>query len=140
VLESEQIEKVGHDLKFAMSVLRSNGVRLGGKFFDTMIAHSLIEPDMRHALDYLSEMYLGYTPSQMGRLLEQAQAPHLNLTDLPPEKLADYAVEHADLAGAITGAIVVKREHADETLSRVHSLTSSSVGGTGTGESISVPE
>jgi DNA polymerase-1 len=62
ILESELIEKVGHDLKFDLSLLEWRGFSVGGKLFDTMIAHSLIEPDMRHSLSYLAEAYLGYTP------------------------------------------------------------------------------
>ncbi len=60
VLESEQIEKVGHNLKSDLGVLRAQGITVRGKLFDTMIAHSLLEPDMRHSLSYLSEVYLGY--------------------------------------------------------------------------------
>jgi DNA polymerase-1 len=105
VLESDEIGKMGHDLKFAIGVLRCHGITLRGKLFDTMIAHSLIEPDMRHSLDYVSEMYLGYTPAQMGRLFEQANGPRLNLNDLAPEKLADYAVEHADIAWQLRAAL-----------------------------------
>ncbi len=62
VLESEKIEKVGHNLKFDAAVLKWNGVTLGGSLFDLMIAHSLLEPDMRHSLEYISEAVLGYTP------------------------------------------------------------------------------
>ncbi len=62
VLESEKIEKVGHDLKFDAAVLKWNGITLGGSLFDVMIAHSLLEPDMRHSLEYISEALLGYTP------------------------------------------------------------------------------
>lgn len=69
VLEAEHIEKVGHNLKFDLSVLRWHGVSVRGKLFDTMIAHSLIEPEMRHGMDYLSEVYLGYTPIPITKLL-----------------------------------------------------------------------
>src|SRR4029077_2894913 len=62
VFESAEIEKTGHNLKRDLRLLREGGVSVGGKLFDTMVAHSLIEPDMRHALDYLSETHLGYTP------------------------------------------------------------------------------
>jgi len=55
VLENERIEKVGHDLKFASSVLQWHGVAMRGKLFDIQLAHSLIEPDMRHTLEYVAE-------------------------------------------------------------------------------------
>jgi DNA polymerase-1 len=68
-LESDRIEKVGHNLKFDLSVLQWQGVSVRGKLFDTMIAHSLIEPEMRHGMDYLSEVYLGYTPVPISKLI-----------------------------------------------------------------------
>ncbi len=92
VLESEAIEKIGHDLKFAAGVLRWSGIALAGTLFDTQVAHSLIEPDMRHSLDYVSEVYLGHTPIPL------TGKEDADLADLPPEKLADHAVEIADLA------------------------------------------
>ena len=74
VLESERIEKVGHNLKFDLSVLKWQGVSVRGKLFDTMVAHSLIEPEMRHGMDYLSEVYLGYTPIPISKLIGDAKA------------------------------------------------------------------
>ena len=62
VLTNPKIELVGHNLKFDISVLRARGLSVGGPFFDSMIAHALIDPDQRHGMDYLSEVYLGYTP------------------------------------------------------------------------------
>ena len=69
VLEDAQIEKVGHNLKFDLGVLKWHGVAVRGKLFDTMVAHSLIEPDQRHGMDYLSEVYLGYTPGADHQLI-----------------------------------------------------------------------
>ena len=94
VLESEQNEKVGHDLKFATSVLRWHGINLRGKLFDTMIAHSLIDPDMRHRLSYLAEAYLGYTAMAS----DTAGQGELSLDKTPQQSAADAAIESADLA------------------------------------------
>src|SRR5205807_7832212 len=91
VLEDETIEKVGHNLKFDLSVLRWHGVLVRGKLFDTMVAHSLIEPDMRHGMDYLSEVYLGYTPIPIGKLIGDARVEQVNMADVPVEKVAEYA-------------------------------------------------
>ena len=66
VFTSERIEKIGHNLKFDLGALQWRGLAVGGKLFDAMIAHSLIEPDMRHSLEYLSEVFLGYSLSQSG--------------------------------------------------------------------------
>jgi DNA polymerase-1 len=98
VLESDRIEKVGHNLKFDISVLKRHGIALRGKLFDTMVAHSLVEPDMRHGLAYLSEVYLGYEPIALHKLLGAANSENINLADAPVEKVAEYAAEYADLA------------------------------------------
>ncbi len=73
VLENEAIEKIGHDLKFIVGMLKWRGVSLRGKLFDVMLAHSLIEPDVRHSLQYLCEACLGYTPTAPAK--EEAAGP-----------------------------------------------------------------
>jgi DNA polymerase-1 len=98
VLESDRIEKVGHNLKFDISVLKRHGVALRGKLFDTMVAHSLIEPDMRHGLAYLSEVYLGYEPIALHKLVGAASSDNINPADAPVDKVTEYAAEHADIA------------------------------------------
>src|SRR6185369_7716377 len=97
ILESERIEKVGHNLKFDLSVLRWQGVSVRGKLFDTMVAHSLIEPDMRHGMDFLSEVYLGYTPVPISQLIGGVKAEQINMADVPLDKIAEYAAEDADV-------------------------------------------
>jgi DNA polymerase-1 len=97
VLESDRIEKVGHNLKFDLSVLRWHGVAVAGKLFDTMIAHSLIEPDQRHGMDYLSEVYLGYTPVPITRLIGETKGEQCNMADVPVELVAEYSAEDADV-------------------------------------------
>src|ERR1035437_7571556 len=97
VLESEGIEKVGHNLKFDLSVLKWQGVSVGGKLFDTMVAHSLIEPEMRHGMCYLSEVYLGYTPVPISKLIGYAKSGQLNMADVPVAKVAEYSAEDADV-------------------------------------------
>lgn len=94
MLEDEKIEKVGHNLKHDLSVLKHHGLEVCGALFDTMIAHSLIEPDMRHSLDYLSEVYLGYSPVPAG---EEKDA-QIEMTAMAPELSAERAVEKADVA------------------------------------------
>ena len=94
VLESDRIEKIGHDLKFAMSVLQWHQIVLRGNLFDTMIAHSLIDPDVRHRLSYLAESYLGYTPVT----IDSEGQGELSLETAPQQNAADVAIESADLA------------------------------------------
>jgi DNA polymerase-1 len=94
LLESTRTSKIGHDLKFDASVLKWHGVTMAGKLFDTMVAHCLVEPDMRHAMSYLAEVYLGYTPIPKA-LLEGGDAG----PTIPPQGLtADFGSEQADLA------------------------------------------
>ncbi|HPC59538.1 MAG TPA: DNA polymerase I [Verrucomicrobiota bacterium] len=97
VLESGAIGKTGHDLKFDLGVLRWQGVIVRGPLFDTMVAHSLIEPEMRHSLEYLAESCLGYTPRPVPRP-DKGQTPEAWMAALPPERRVEYAVEGADLA------------------------------------------
>ncbi|MBC8096071.1 MAG: DNA polymerase I, partial [Akkermansiaceae bacterium] len=95
ILESARIAKVGHNLKFDLTVLKWRGISVQGKLFDAMVAHSLIEPDQRHSLDYLAEVYLGYSP---GKSVEAGQQEQLSLGDVASEKIAERAMEAADLA------------------------------------------
>ncbi|MDB6017600.1 MAG: polA [Pedosphaera sp.] len=97
LFEAEGIEKVGHNLKFDLSILKWHGLSVRGKLFDTMIAHSLIEPEMRHGMDYLSEVYLGYSPVPITRLIGEAKAEQINMADVAPEIVAEYSAEDADV-------------------------------------------
>jgi DNA polymerase-1 len=105
VLESEGIEKVGHNLKFDLSVLKWQGISVGGKLFDTMVAHSLIEPEMRHGMDYLSEVYLGYTPVPITKLIGDAKSDQINMADVPVAKVAEYSAEDADVTWQLRTAL-----------------------------------
>jgi DNA polymerase I len=76
-----------------------------GKLFDTMVAHSLIEPDMRHGMDYLSEVYLGYTPVPITKLIGEPKGPQISMADVPLEKIAEYAAEDADVTWQLRGVL-----------------------------------
>ncbi|EEF62774.1 DNA polymerase I [Pedosphaera parvula] len=97
VFENEQIQKVGHNLKYDLAVLKWHGVGVHGKLFDTMLAHSLIEPEMRHGMDYMSEVYLGYSPISITKLIGDEKSKQLNMADVPVAKVAEYAAEDADV-------------------------------------------
>src|SRR5204862_4087287 len=106
VFESEAIEKVGHNLKFDLSVLKWYGTCVRGKLFDTMVAHSLLEADMRHSLDFLSETFLGYTPVPITSLVTNRENdPQLSIAEVPLEKIAEYAAENGDVALQLRGAL-----------------------------------
>lgn len=102
LLTLPEIEKIGHNLKFDLSVLLAHGLEATGPFFDTMLAHALIEPEQRHGMDLLSETYLGYTPVHIGTLIggEQDLFGEQTMADVAenaPEKIKEYAAEDADV-------------------------------------------
>jgi DNA polymerase-1 len=105
VLEAGDIEKVGHNLKFDLSVLKWNGLMVRGKLFDTMVAHSLVEPEQRHGMDYLSEVYLGYTPVPIAALIGEKKGEQLNMADVPVEKAGEYSAEDADVTLQLRAAL-----------------------------------
>lgn len=106
VWAAEHIEKVGHNLKFDLLVLRWHGVIVAGKLFDTMLAHCLFEPDQRHGLDYLAEVYLGYSPIPLSRLIGDKKNPERPLADVPLTALAEYATEDADVSLQLRAALI----------------------------------
>jgi DNA polymerase-1 len=95
--ESENIEKIGQNLKYDIKVLAKYNVKVKGKLFDTMLAHYLINPDMRHNMDVLAETYLNYTPVSITELIGKKGKNQLNMRDVPLEKQTEYAVEDADI-------------------------------------------
>ncbi len=95
--ESETIEKIGQNLKYDIKVLAKYNVEVKGKLFDTMLAHYLINADMRHNMDVLAETYLNYTPISITDLIGKKGKNQLSMRDVPLEKLTEYAVEDADI-------------------------------------------
>lgn len=95
--EDENIEKIGQNLKYDLKMLAKYNVTVKGKLFDTMLAHYLINPDMRHNMDVLSETYLNYTPVSIEELIGKKGKNQLNMRDVPIEKQTEYAVEDADV-------------------------------------------
>lgn len=97
VLENEKIEKIGQNIKYDNLMMKWYGVEVKGRFFDTMIAHYLCEPDLRHKLDYLAESYLKYKMVPIEMLIGKKGKNQLTMRDVPVEKVADYAAEDADI-------------------------------------------
>ena len=96
--QHDRIEKIGHNLKYDLSLLRWHGIRVEGPFFDTMLGHSMKEPEMRHGLDDLAKLYLNYQPIATEELLGTASAEaSKNMRDVPLARLAEYACEDADV-------------------------------------------
>ncbi len=95
--ESEQIEKVGQNLKYDLKVMRNYGIEVRGPMFDTMIAHYLINPDMRHGMDILSETYLQYSPMAIEKLIGKKGKGQRTMREVPLEQIKEYAAEDADV-------------------------------------------
>lgn len=110
--ENETIEKIGQNIKYDLKILANYGVAIQGKLFDTMIAHYLINPDMRHNMDVLSETYLQYSPQSIETLIGKKGKNQLSMRDVPLEAIKEYAAEDADITFQL-------KEHFQPILERV---------------------
>ena len=95
--EDESIQKIGQNLKYDIKVLSKYNISVQGKLFDTMLAHYLINPDMRHNMEVLAETYLNYTPISIVELIGKKGKNQLSMRDISLEKITEYAVEDADI-------------------------------------------
>ena len=95
--ENENIEKIGQNIKYDLKILSHYGIQIKGKLFDTMIAHYLINPDMRHNMDVLSETYLKYSPKSIEDLIGKKGKNQKSMRDVPLEEIKEYAAEDADV-------------------------------------------
>jgi len=89
--------KIGQNMKFDIQVLANYGLEVKGPLFDTMIAHYLLEPDMRHNMNLLSETYLSYSPVHIESLIGEKGNNQKNMRSVPVEQIKEYAVEDADV-------------------------------------------
>lgn len=97
VFENKDTLKIGQNMKFDIQVLANYDIEVKGPLFDTMIAHYLLEPDMRHNMNLLSEAYLGYSPVHIESLIGEKGNSQKNMRSVPVDKLMEYAVEDADV-------------------------------------------
>ncbi len=95
--ESENIEKIGHNLKYDIKVLSNYNIKVKGKLFDTMIAHYLINPDMRHNMDILAETYLNYKAVSIEELIGKKGKNQGSMRNVAISEQTEYAVEDADI-------------------------------------------
>lgn len=127
-------EKVGHNLKYDLAVLLNHGLEVRGPLFDTLIAHSLVAPDQRHNMDFLSEALLGYTPIKLteltggdpskagedkgleqGDLFGEGGKEVITVAAIPLKKLAEYAAEDADVTLQLADKLQpLLKEHGQE--------------------------
>ena len=97
IYESPSILKIGQNIKYDMEVLMNYGVTLGGEMFDTMIAHYLLQPELRHNMDYMAEVYLKYKTIHIDELIGPKGKGQRSMRDLDPKEVYEYAAEDADV-------------------------------------------
>lgn len=97
VFESKTLIKIGQNIKFDWHVLKNYGITVSEPYFDTMLAHYLAEPDLKHGMDYLSESYLGYTPVSIEELIGKKGKNQGNMRDVDLATITEYAAEDADI-------------------------------------------
>ena len=95
--ENKEIEKIGHNLKYDLKVLLKNQIIVKGPLFDTMIAHYLINPDMRHNMNILAETYLNYKPQSITELIGKKGKNQISMREVDLVKQTEYSVEDADI-------------------------------------------
>lgn len=103
--ENENSMKVGQNIKYDMIVLQNYGVQVKGKLFDTMLAHYVLQPELRHNMDYLAEIYLQYQTIHIDELIGARGKNQKNMRDLPPEDVYRYACEDADVTLKLKNAL-----------------------------------
>ncbi len=121
ILEDENIEKVGQNLKYDIIVLKWYDVEVKGRFYDTMLAHYLIEPEKRHNMNYLAESYLAYAPVSIESLIGKKGKNQLTMRDVPVAQVSEYAGEDADITLQLKEILhpKVKEEKLDRLLNNV---------------------
>jgi len=97
ILENEKILVIGQNIKYDLVVLKKYGINIRGKLFDTMIAHYLLQPELRHGMDYLAEIYLNYRTVHIDELIGAKGKNQKNMRDIPEEEVCPYAAEDADI-------------------------------------------
>ena len=118
LLENESIGKIGQNLKYDLLVLRKYGLRVAGVTFDTMIAHYLIDPETGHGMDAMAEKYLEYQTVPIEDLIGKKGKGQGTMRDVPPEDVAEYAGEDADITLQLK-EVFEKELESDETMSRL---------------------
>lgn len=107
--ENETIEKVGQNLKYDLTVLSHYGIEVRGPLFDTMLAHYVVQPEQRHNMDYLAEVYLRYRTIPITDLIGTGRQQK-NMAELPPALIKDYACEDADITLALKAPLEAEME------------------------------
>lgn len=113
VYESERILKIGQNVKYDLEVLANYGIELKGEMFDTMIAHYLLQPELRHNMDYMAEVYLNYQTIHIDKLIGPRGKNQKSMRDVPPADVCEYASEDADITLQLYNALEPKLRESD---------------------------
>ena len=113
VYESERILKIGQNVKYDLEVLANYGIELKGEMFDTMIAHYLLQPELRHNMDYMAEIYLNYQTIHIDELIGPRGKNQKSMRDVPPADVCEYASEDADITLQLYNALEPKLKESD---------------------------
>lgn len=97
LFENEEIMKIGQNIKYDIMILQNYGVEVKGKMYDTMLAHYILEPEQRHGMDYLSNVYLNYDPVSIDTLIGKKGKNQFTMREVNVEKVKEYAAEDADI-------------------------------------------
>ncbi len=118
LFENEKIEKVGQNIKYDLLVLRNYGVSIKGNLFDTMVAHYLINPELRHGMDYMAENYLNYKTIPIEDLIGPRGKNQKSMRDIEPGIVSDYACEDADITLKLKN--ILAKELAENNLDKLY--------------------
>ena len=113
VYESEHILKIGQNVKYDLEVLANYGIELKGEMFDTMIAHYLLQPELRHNMDYMAEVYLNYQTIHIDELIGPRGKNQKSMRDVPPADVCEYASEDADITLQLYNTLEPKLRESD---------------------------
>ncbi len=108
--ENNEVSKIGQNIKYDLTILLKYGIQVKGKLFDTMIAHHLLSPNLKHNMDYLAETYLNYKTIHIDELIGKKGASQGNMKDVKPQKIKDYAAEDADITLQLKNIFAKKLE------------------------------
>ena len=112
VYENPEILKIGQNIKYDLEVLRNYDIELKGKLWDTMIAHYLIQPELRHNMDYMAEVYLNYQTIRIDELIGPKGKNQRSMRDLSPTDVYEYAAEDADITLRLKNVLEPKLKEA----------------------------
>ena len=121
LLESPEHVKIGQNIKFDLLVFKRYNINVSLPLFDTMLAHYLLEPDLKHGMDYLSETYLGYTPVSIEELIGKKGKNQGSMRDVPLDKISEYAAEDADITLQLKNrfAPLIKQQEVESVLQEI---------------------